>query len=72
MQFLKQDNGGPALNICACGKVHLSYGTVTFHFETKEFTFFANAIARLYTQYQRVYATGSSHSISSNHADRCH
>ena len=72
MPCLKQDNRSPVLNICTCGKVHLSYGSVTFHFEAKEFTFFACAVAQLLAQYQQIYAAGPSYSISSPHIGSCH
>lgn len=31
MHFLKQHDGRAALNMCTCGKVHFSYGSITFH-----------------------------------------
>jgi hypothetical protein len=72
MHSLKQDNGRPTLTTCTCGKVHFTYGMITFHFEVHEFTFFAGAVARLFAQYQQIYGAEASHSTSSVHNGSCH
>lgn len=41
------------LNMCECGDLHLTYGSVTLHFSRKEFFHFASHMNRLATVVSR-------------------
>ncbi|MBA5867861.1 MAG: hypothetical protein GDA67_14300 [Nitrospira sp. CR1.3] len=42
-----QGDGQTKLVLCGCGKLHVTYGSVTLHFEREEFVLFAESIGRL-------------------------
>jgi len=42
-----QGDGQTKLALCGCGKLHVTYGAVTLHFEREEFVQFADSIGRL-------------------------
>jgi hypothetical protein len=54
MENVIHGNGQAALNVCACGKLHFTYGPITLHFETNEFVSFADNIAHLITQLRMI------------------
>lgn len=54
MQQVIRSAGRTALTVCACGKLHFTYGPITLHFETKEFVSFADDIAHLITQFRLI------------------
>lgn len=72
MHSLKQPTGQTALHICACGKLSLSHGQVTLHFEPGEFTSFASAVAQLFARYREMKQTHPHNSTPSLHNDLCH
>ncbi len=72
MHTLKQRDSRTALSMCTCGKLHFSYGSITFHFEPDEFTSFAGAVAHLFAQYKQVHSNRQPRSISSLRNDSCH
>ncbi len=72
MHSLKQRDGRTALNMCTCGKLHFSYGSITIHFGPDEFASFAGAVAHLYAQYRQIHNARQPSSIPSFHTDACH
>jgi hypothetical protein len=51
MENVIHGNGQAALNVCGCDRLHFTYGPITLHFDRKEFVAFADAMARLATQF---------------------
>ncbi|MGH7233420.1 MAG: hypothetical protein ACREJU_18970 [Nitrospiraceae bacterium] len=43
-----------ALDMCGCGRFHLTYGALTLHFEPGEFLAFAGDIAQVVAQLRRA------------------
>jgi hypothetical protein len=39
--------GQPTLDICGCGRLHLTYGPITLNFQREEFLRFARDVGRL-------------------------
>ncbi|GJL58032.1 MAG: hypothetical protein NPIRA03_08890 [Nitrospirales bacterium] len=35
------------LNVCDCSRIHLTYGSITLHFEKEEFLTYAMQLARM-------------------------
>jgi hypothetical protein len=56
MQRVMQGDGEAVLHLCGCGKLHLTYGPLTLHFEQAEFIRFAGEVGRLATRLQHVIA----------------
>ncbi|MGQ0810262.1 MAG: hypothetical protein ACT4OO_03440 [Nitrospiraceae bacterium] len=54
MSHVIRSDGRSALTICACGKLHFTYGPITLHFEPEEFVSFAGDIAHLLAQFRLV------------------
>jgi hypothetical protein len=46
MSSLNQD-GQATLDVCGCGRLHLTYGPVTLNFKRDEFVRFARDVSRL-------------------------
>lgn len=46
MSHLNQD-GHTMLDVCGCGRLHLTYGSVTLNFQRDEFVRFARDVGRL-------------------------
>lgn len=42
-----QSHDSPVLEMCGCGRIHLTYGAVTVAFKQAEFVRFARNVARL-------------------------
>lgn len=38
------------LNVCGCGSLHFTYGSITLHFGREEFQAFAEVVSRLAVQ----------------------
>lgn len=72
MHSLNPRNGQTALSMCTCGKLHFRYGLVTLHFESNEFTSFANAVAHLHARYKELGQPQPSGTIPTLHNDFCH
>lgn len=49
-------SGQTALNVCGCGRLHLTYGPITLHFEAIEFTLFAADVARIVAHLRRTHS----------------
>lgn len=61
-----------ALNVCGCGKLHFTYGSLTLHFEREEFLAFADVVSQLATQLRHVKDDPSSVNMSSQIDTFCH
>lgn len=72
MHSLNPRNGRTGINMCTCGKLHFRYGSVTLHFESHEFTLFANAVAHLHARYEELRRPQPSGTIPTLHNDFCH
>jgi hypothetical protein len=46
MSYVNQD-GHTMLDVCGCGRLHLTYGAVTLNFQREEFLRFARDVERL-------------------------
>jgi hypothetical protein len=46
MSHVNQD-GHTALDVCGCGRLHLTYGAITLNFRREEFLRFAREVERL-------------------------
>ena len=47
MAGISGDNSRVALQICPCGRFHVTYGKITLHFEPHEFVKFAGDVTSL-------------------------
>jgi hypothetical protein len=54
MRQVIQSDGRTALSVCACGKLHFTYGPITLHFEPKEFVDFSGEIAHLGAKFRLI------------------
>lgn len=72
MQQVIRSNGRTALNVCACGKLHFTYGPITLHFEPKEFFAFASNIAHLIAEFRLIQDDPQSIPASTNNDVVCH
>ncbi len=62
-------NGEPMLEVCDCGMVYLTYGSVTLTFQYAEFVRYARNVERLAdTAIKRLATT----LISGEHTTQCH
>jgi len=58
--------------ICGCGRLHVTYGSITLHFDREEFQVFADSIGRLASMLkQSSLGSVTTHTGSSN-AHICH
>jgi hypothetical protein len=46
MSYMNQDSQ-TTLDVCGCGRLHLTFGTVTLNFQRDEFVRFARDVGRL-------------------------
>ncbi len=72
MHKVLESNGQTALSICACGKLHFSYGQLTLHLERDEFLTFAGEVAKLVARLQQIEDGRHPVPIQSERAARCH
>lgn len=61
-----------ALNVCGCGKLHFTYGSLTLHFEREEFLAFAEVVNQLAAQFRYIKDDPSSVDMSSRIGTFCH
>lgn len=47
MEKTMRGEGQVKVAFCGCGKLHVTYGAVTVHFEREEFLLFAESVGRL-------------------------
>jgi hypothetical protein len=59
------------LNLCDCGRLHLTYKSVTLHFEKEEFLHYAAHLSRMAMQISRLDTFGQGMDIAGKHT-RCH
>lgn len=65
-------HGQSKLAVCGCGRLHLTYGSITLHFDREEFQVFADSIGRLASMLkQSSLGSASAHTGASN-AHMCH
>ena len=57
------------LDVCGCGRLHLTYGALTLHFERDEFVQFAHELEHM-SQYLTT-SPGAAH-LSPDVPTRCH
>ncbi len=72
MQQVIRSAGRTALTVCACGKLHFTYGPITLHFEPEEFVSFAGDIAHLIAQFRLIQDDRQSVSASTYNDIVCH
>lgn len=47
MEKLLRNEGRMKLVLCECGKLHITYGSATLHFDREDFLVFADSVSRL-------------------------
>lgn len=72
MQRVFRNVGRTALTVCACGKLHFTYGSITLHLEPEEFVSFADDIAHLKTQSRLIQDDRKSAPASTYNDIICH
>lgn len=60
------------LVLCGCGRLHVTCGAVTLHFEREEFVAFADGVARLAAMVMQHPASLASAAKQSAHTEVCH
>lgn len=60
------------VTICACGKLHFTYGAITLRFDPDEFLAFATSVGTQASQLRQALGTKHRTVPSSAHGDVCH
>jgi len=72
MEQVLRGDGQAKVALCECGKLHVTYGPITLHFNREEFLSFADSIGRLGLQVRQA-AKDSMHARSAvPNANVCH
>lgn len=72
MEKTLRADGPMKLVLCGCGRLHVTCGSVTIHFDREEFLVFADSVGRLATivaQHAAAPASAAHHGV---HMERCH
>lgn len=65
-------NGQSKLAVCSCGRLHVTYGSITLHFDRDEFQAFADSIGRLAAMLKQSSLGSVSAHKGSSSAHMCH
>lgn len=60
------------MNVCHCGGINLTYGSVTFHFGKKEFLTYATHLGRMATQISNASGFQMAGNVTDEKAKDCH
>jgi len=71
MENVMRGSGQTKLALCTCGKLHLTYGAVTLHFDRDEFLLFAESVGRMSAIVRKVPRPVLTSSLTPN-ANICH
>ena len=71
MENVMRGSGQTKLALCTCGKLHLTYGAVTLHFDRDEFLLFAESVGRMSAIARQVPGPVLTSSLTPN-ANICH
>ncbi|HXF91735.1 MAG TPA: hypothetical protein VNK46_03170 [Nitrospiraceae bacterium] len=72
MQKVLRSNTRATLNVCGCGRLHLTYGPITLHFEPDEFLAFGEAVTQMVDQFRRIQGNLLVPSMPREHETVCH
>lgn len=72
MDPMSQSHDNTTLTICACDKLHLTYGAITLRFDPDDFLAFAASVGALASQFRQVVRTQHAAALSGAHGDLCH
>lgn len=72
MEMKTRNEGTMKLMLCGCGRVHVTCGPMTLHFEREEFLTFAGGIGRLAAMVKQAPAGLVSAARQSAHTEVCH
>lgn len=67
-----QGHGQLKLAVCGCGRLHVTYGSITLHFEREEFQVFADSIGRLASMLKQSSLDSVSAHAGSSSVHMCH
>lgn len=65
-------HGQSKLAVCGCGRLHVTYGSITLHFDREEFQVFAESIGRLASMLKRSSLGSVSAHTGSSNVHICH
>jgi len=65
-------NGQSKLAVCGCGRLHVTYGSITLHFDKEEFQIFADSIGRLASMLKQSSLSSMPAHKGSSSAHMCH
>lgn len=60
------------LNVCNCGGINLTYGSVTFHFEKEEFLAYAMHVGRMATHVTNASGFQMARGLTDAETSSCH
>ena len=60
------------LNVCDCSRIHLTYGSITLHFEKEEFLAYAMQLTRMAAQVSNPAGFRRAPSLADQKATTCH
>ncbi|WNM61690.1 hypothetical protein [Candidatus Nitrospira neomarina] len=60
------------LNVCDCSRIHLTYGSITLHFEKEEFLAYATQLTRMAAQVTNTAGFRRAPSLADAKATTCH
>jgi hypothetical protein len=72
MQKGLRSAGRATLNVCECGRLHVTYGPITLHFKPDDFLAFGEAVTLLVEQFRLVQSDRLVPSTPTGHETVCH
>ncbi len=72
MQKVFGSNRRVTLNVCGCGRLHVTYGPITLHFEPDDFLAFGEAVIQMVDQFRRIHGDQLVRSTPPGHETVCH
>jgi hypothetical protein len=60
------------LNVCDCSRIHLTYGSVTLHFEKEEFLTYAMHVGRMATHVSSTAELRRARDFTDAETTNCH
>jgi hypothetical protein len=72
MQKGLRSDGRATLNVCGCGRLHLTYGPITIHFKPDDFLAFGEAVTQLVEQFRLAQSDRLVPPTPTGHETVCH
>lgn len=60
------------LNVCDCSRIHLTYGSITLHFEKEEFLAYARQLTRMAAHVANTAGFQKAHGLVDAKSTTCH